>query len=74
MEMEQKIPLVEALRAEATRLAAAAGGEGNNSPIFDQIRRVEEAFQFLLAVANWASDKVASPERLNHRLKELGLK
>jgi hypothetical protein len=71
--MEQ-IPLLEELKSEVVRLAHASGGEGNNSKVFEQIGRLEEALRFLLAIANWASDKVASPDRLNRRLKELGLK
>jgi hypothetical protein len=70
----ERIPLVEELRAEAIRLAAAAGGEGKDSPIFEKIEQVEKALRFLLAIANFASDKVVYPTRLNHRLKELGLK
>ncbi len=70
----ERIPLIEELRAEASRLAAAAGGEGKDTKIFEQIERVEKALRFLLAIAGFASDKVAYPTRLNQRLRELGLK
>jgi alkyl hydroperoxide reductase subunit AhpF len=70
----ERIPLLEELKSEVLRLVHASGAEGNNTPVFDQIRTLEEALRFLLAIANWASDKVASPNRLNQRLKELGLK
>lgn len=72
--MERKIPLLEELKSEVLRLVHASGAEGNETPVFDQIRKLEEALAFLLALANWATDKVASPNRLNQRLKELGLK
>lgn len=71
--MERRhIPLLEELKAEAVRLTSAAGGEGGEK-IFELVRRLEEALQFLLAVTNFASDKVAYPERLQQKLKELGL-
>jgi hypothetical protein len=49
----ERIPLVGELRAEASRLVAAAG---KDSPIFEQIERVERDLRFLLAIANFASD------------------
>jgi hypothetical protein len=71
--MERTIPLLEELKAEAVRLTMAAGGEGGDK-ILKLIERVEKALQFLLAVANFASDRVAYPERLQQKLRELGLK
>jgi len=73
--MERKcIPLLEGIKSEALRLMAAAGGEGNDSEILSQLSKLEEALRFLLAIASWAEDKVASPQRLRQRLHELGLK
>jgi hypothetical protein len=72
--MMEQIPLLEELRSEVVRLLAAAGGEGNDSEILSQLSKLEKALQFLLAVVNWASDKVAYPQRLQQRLRELGLK
>jgi hypothetical protein len=70
----ERIPLFEAIKSETIRLLAAAGGEGNDSEILSQLSKLEEALRLLLAIAEWASDKVASPERLRSRLKELGLR
>jgi hypothetical protein len=67
------IPLLDEIRAEAIRLSAAAGGEGGEE-IFRLIERLERALQFLLAVTSFAENKVAYPERLRERLRELGLR
>jgi hypothetical protein len=67
------VPLLEEIKAEAIRLSAAAGGEGGDE-IFRLLGKLEEALRFLLAISEWASDKVAYPERLKTRLKELGLR
>jgi phage FluMu gp28-like protein len=69
----ERIPLLEEIRAEVVRIAAAAGGEGG-SEIFRQLERLETALRFLLAVATFAENKVAYPERLRERLRELGLR
>jgi hypothetical protein len=70
----ERIPLIEELRSEAVRLAAAAGGEANNSQIWELLNRTERALRFLLAVTGFAEGKVVYPQRLHQRLKELGLK
>jgi hypothetical protein len=67
------IPLLEELRSEAIRLAAAAGGEGGNE-IFRLIDKLERALRFLLAVTSFAEGKVVYPHRLQQRLRELGLR
>jgi hypothetical protein len=69
----ERIPLLEAVKSEIIRLSVAAGGEGGNE-IFSLMDRLERALQFLLAIASFAEGKVAYPERLRQRLKELGLR
>jgi hypothetical protein len=71
--MERRIPLLEELRSEAVRLATAAGGEGGDE-IFRLIDKLERALRFLLAVTDFAQDKVVYPSRLQQRLKDLGLR
>jgi hypothetical protein len=68
--------LVERVKNEATRLAAAAGAEGNNSPIFQLVEDLEKGLRHLLAVAQWGVD--AHPSICWQDLKEaqeiLGIK
>lgn len=72
--MERRIPLIDDLRSEVLRLAAAAGGEAKDSKVFELMEQLEGALRFLLALASWAEDKVASPQVLQRRLKEFRLK
>jgi cation transport regulator ChaC len=67
--------LVERIKNEASRLAMAAGGEGNNTTIFQYLQHLEEGLRHLTVAAQWGAD--AHPfvsENLSEAERLLGIK
>jgi hypothetical protein len=69
-----QIPLLERLFDEVNRLAAAAGGEGINTPALEWILQIEKAINLLLGAADWGADAHAGfDENVKQSKKILGL-
>jgi hypothetical protein len=65
------IPVVERLRAEIVRLAAAAGAEGNGTTALDDLQRLEDAVHLLKHIATVFYTETATPEKIEEAFRLL---
>jgi hypothetical protein len=68
---KKPIPVVERLRAEIIRLAAAAGAEGNGTTALEDLRRLEDAVHLLKHIATVFYVETATPEKIDEAFRLL---
>jgi len=67
--------IVDEIRREAVRLVAAAGGEGNNTTIFQHLQHLESGLRHLTVAAQWGADAHSFvAENLSEAERLLGIK